>query len=109
MAPYSDNYVLQYVAKLVTGEYIEGLEKMKTGTEKTTALLNKSFGALGKEITKTIAKKLSMGAAALYLANKTRLAIQDMVAFQKQLSTFNTLLKGSREELNMFGDELDYL
>ena len=105
MAPYSDNYVLQYVAKLVTGEYIEGLEKMKTGTEKTTALLNKSFGALGKEITKTIAKKLSMGAAALYLANKTRLAIQDMVAFQKQLSTFNTLLKGSREELNMFGDE----
>lgn len=105
MAPYSDNYVLQYVAKLVTGEYIEGLEKMKTGTEKTTALLNKSFGALGKEITKTIAKKLSMGAAALYLANKTRIAIQDMVAFQKQLSTFNTLLKGSREELNMFGDE----
>ncbi len=105
MAPYSDNYVLQYVAKLVTGEYIEGLEKMKTGTEKTTALLNKSFGALGKEITKTIAKKLSMGAAALYLANKTRLAIQDMVAFQKQLSTVNTLLKGSREELNMFGDE----
>ena len=105
MAPYSDNYILQYVAKLVTGEYIEGLEKMKTGTEKTTALLNKSFGALGKEITKTIAKKLSMGAAALYLANKTRIAIQDMVAFQKQLSTFNTLLKGSREELNMFGDE----
>ena len=28
MAPYSDNYILQYVAKLVTGEYIEGLEKM---------------------------------------------------------------------------------
>lgn len=105
MAPYSDNYILQYVAKLVTGEYIEGLEKMKTGTEKTTALLNKSFGTLGKEITKTIAKKISMGAAALYLANKTRIAIQDMVAFQKQLSTFNTLLKGSREELNMFGDE----
>lgn len=49
--------------------------------------------------------RVPMGAAALYLANKTRLAIQDMVAFQKQLSTFNTLLKGSREELNMFGDE----
>ena len=105
MAPFSDNYVLQYVAKLLTGDYIEGLEEMENGTQKTTALLNKSFGTLGKEITKTIAKKVSLAGAVVYFANKTRLAIQDMIAFQKQLSTVNTLLKGSREELNKFADE----
>lgn len=105
MAPFSDNYVLQYVAKLLTGDYIEGLEEMENGTQKTTALLNKSFGSLGKEITKTIAKKVSLAGAVVYFANKTRLAIQDMIAFQKQLSTVNTLLKGSREELNKFADE----
>ena len=105
MAPFSDNYVLQYVAKLLTGDYIEGLEEMENGTQKTTALLNKSFGSLGKEITKTIAKKVSLAGAVVYFANKTRLAIQDMIAFQKQLSTVNTLLKGSREELNKYADE----
>lgn len=105
MAPFSDNYVLQYVAKLLTGDYIEGLEEMENGTQKTTALLNKSFGTLGKEITKTIAKKVSLAGAVVYFANKTRLAIQDMIAFQKQLSTVNTLLKGSREELNKYADE----
>lgn len=105
MAPFSDNYVLQYVAKLLTGDYIEGLEEMENGTQKTTALLNKSFGSLGREITKTIAKKVSLAGAVVYFANRTRLAIQDMIAFQKQLSTVNTLLKGSREELNKYADE----
>ena len=105
MIPYSNEYVLQYIAKLTTKNYTDGLDAMKKRTESTTSSLSKQFDKLGKEITTTIAKKMSLAGAALYVGNKFRLAIQDMVAYQKQMSMFNTLLKGSREELNKYADE----
>lgn len=105
MIPYSDNYILQYVAKLTTKEYTDGLEKMEGKTSESTGKINKNFDSMSSFIGKAIKSKFSLAAAALYLANKTRLAIQDMIAFQKQLSTVNTLLKASREELNNYADE----
>lgn len=105
MIPYSNEYVLQYIAKLTTKEYTDGLEKMEGKTSESTGKINKSFDSMSSFIGKAIKSKFSLAAAAVYFANKTRLAIQDMIAFQKQLSTVNTLLKGSREELNKFADE----
>ena len=105
MIPYSNEYVLQYIAKLTTKEYTEGLEKMEGKTSESTGKINKSFDSMSSFIGKAIKSKFSLAAAAVYFANKTRLAIQDMIAFQKQLSTVNTLLKGSRKELNKFADE----
>ena len=105
MIPYSNEYVLQYIAKLTTKEYTDGLEKMEDKTSESTGKINKSFDSMSSFIGKAIKSKFSLAAAAVYFANKTRLAIQDMIAFQKQLSTVNTLLKGSREELNKFADE----
>lgn len=105
MIPYSNEYVLQYIAKLTTKEYTDGLEKMEGKTSESTGKINKSFDSMSSFIGKAIKSKFSLAAAAVYFANKTRLAIQDMIAFQKQLSTVNTLLKGSREELNKYADE----
>lgn len=105
MIPYSNEYVLQYIAKLTTKEYTAGLEKMEDKTSESTGKINKNFDSMSSFIGKAIKSKFSLAAAAVYFANKTRLAIQDMIAFQKQLSTVNTLLKGSREELNKFADE----
>ena len=105
MIPYSNEYMLQYVATLLTKGYDEGLEGMKKKTGAATEYMEKQFEELNKEIGVSIAKKLSLAGAALYLGNKFRLAIKDMVAYQKQMSMFNTLLKGSREELNRFADE----
>ncbi|RGY64526.1 phage tail tape measure protein [Fusobacterium ulcerans] len=104
MAPYSNEYILQYIAKLETGDYTKGLDKMQGKTSSSTGVLNKSFSGLSTVIKKVVTSKLSLAAAAIYFANKTRLAIQDMIAFQKQLSTVNTLLKASREELNKYAD-----
>lgn len=105
MIPYSNEYVLQYIAKLTTKEYTAGLEKMEDKTSESTGKINKNFDSMSSFIGKAIKSKFSLAATAVYFANKTRLAIQDMIAFQKQLSTVNTLLKGSREELNKFADE----
>lgn len=105
MIPYSNEYVLQYIAKLTTKNYTDGLEEMEGKTSESTGKINKSFDSMSSFIGKAIKSKLSLAAAAVYFANKTRLAIQDMIAFQKQLSTVNTLLKGSREELNKYADE----
>lgn len=105
MIPYSNEYVLQYIAKLTTKNYTDGLEEMEGKTSESTGKINKSFDSMSSFIGKAIKSKFSLAAAAVYFANKTRLAIQDMIAFQKQLSTVNTLLKGSREELNKFADE----
>ena len=105
MIPYSNEYILQYIAKLTTKEYTDGLEKMEDKTSESTGKINKNFDSMSSFIGKAIKSKFSLAAAAVYFANKTRLAIQDMIAFQKQLSTVNTLLKGSREELNKYADE----
>lgn len=105
MIPYSNEYILQYIAKLTTKEYTDGLEKMESKTSESTGKINKGFDSMSSFIGKAIKSKFSLAAAAVYFANKTRLAIQDMIAFQKQLSTVNTLLKGSREELNKYADE----
>ena len=105
MIPYSDEYLLQYMATLTTENYTSGLEKMKKQTENTTSSINGNFSKMGNIIGKVAKSKLSLAAAVVYFGNKTRQAVQDMVAFQKQLSTVNTLLKGSQEELSKFGNE----
>lgn len=105
MIPYSDEYVLQYTAKLLTDDYNKGLDKMQSKTKKTTSGINDSFNGVGNALSKVTKGKISLAAAAIYLGNKTRMAIKDMIAFQSQLSTVNTLLKGSREELNKFAND----
>ncbi|WP_462425336.1 phage tail tape measure protein [Fusobacterium varium] len=111
MVPYSSEYLLQYIAELNTLNYTQGLENMKKQTEKTSDSVNGSFSKmnssssnLGKGLESLALKNYVMAKAAQYMINKTKLAIQDMIAFQKQLSTVNTLLKVSREELNKYAD-----
>ena len=111
MVPYSNEYLLQYIAELNTLNYTQGLENMKKQTEKTSdsvdgsfSKMNSSSSGLGKGLEGLALKKYVVSKAAQYMINKTKLAIQDMIAFQKQLSTVNTLLKVSREELNKYAD-----
>lgn len=76
MAPYSNEYILQYIAKLETGDYTKGLDKIQGKTSSSTGALNKSFSGLSTVIKKVATSKLSLAAAAIYFANKTRLAIK---------------------------------
>ena len=40
MAPYSNEYILQYIAKLETGDYTKGLDKMQGKTSSSTGVIN---------------------------------------------------------------------
>lgn len=57
MIPYSNEYLLQYMATLDTSNYSQGLKGMQNQTEGTTNKIDSAFGKMTKSINAaTIAK-----------------------------------------------------
>lgn len=109
MIPYSNEYLLQYMATLDTSNYSQGLKGMQNQTQTSVGAMNSYFDNLTKSITKGLKTKLSFAAVGLYVANKLRVTTKEVLNFQKQLGMVNTLLKVSRDELNKYGDEFERL
>lgn len=109
MIPYSNEYLLQYMATLDTSNYSQGLKGMQNQTEGTTNKIDSAFGKMTKSINAATIAKGAMAAAAIYVANKLRVTTKEVMAYQKQLGMVNTLLKVSRDELNKYGDEFERL
>lgn len=109
MIPYSNEYLLQYMATLDTTNYSQGLKGMQNQTQTSVGAMNSYFDNLTKSITKGLKAKLSFAAVGLYVANKLRVTTKEVLNFQKQLGMVNTLLKVSRDELNKYGDEFERL
>lgn len=109
MIPYSNQYLLQYMATLNTTNYTQGLTTMQNQTQGATNKISGAFGNLSNSITTGLKAKLSFAAAGIYVANKLRVTTKEVMAFQKQLGMVNTLLKVSRDELNKYGDEFEKL
>lgn len=109
MIPYSNEYLLQYMATLDTSNYSQGLKGMQNQTEGTTNKIDSAFGKMTKSINAATIAKGAMAAAAIYVANKLRVTTKGVMAYQKQLGMVNTLLKVSRDELNKYGDEFERL
>lgn len=109
MIPYSNEYLLQYMATLDTSNYSQGLKGMQNQTEGTTNKIDSAFGKITKSINAATIAKGAMAAAAIYVANKLRVTTKEVMAYQKQLGMVNTLLKVSRDELNKYGDEFERL
>ena len=109
MIPYSNQYLLQYMATLNTTNYTQGLTTMQNQTQGATNKISGAFGNLSNSITTGLKAKLSFAAAGIYVANKLRVTTKEVMAFQKQLGMINTLLKVSRDELNKYGDEFEKL
>lgn len=107
--PYSDEYLLQYMATLDTTNYSQGLKGMQNQTEGTTNKIDSAFGKMTKSINAATFAKGAMAAAAIYVANKLRVTTKEVMEYQKQLGMVNTLLKVSRDELNKYGDEFERL
>ena len=107
MAPYSNEYLLQYMATLDTSNYNQGLRGMQNQTQNTTNKIDGAFGKMTKSINGAILAKGALAAAGIYVANKLRVTTKEVMAYQKQLGMVNTLLKVSREELNRYGDEFE--
>lgn len=109
MIPYSNEYLLQYMATLDTSNYSQGLKGMQNQTEGTTNKIDSAFGKMTKSINTATIAKGAMAAAAIYVANKLRVTTKEVMVYQKQLGMVNTLLKVSRDELNKYGDEFERL
>lgn len=109
MIPYSNEYLLQYMATLDTSNYSQGLKGMQNQTEGTTNKIDSAFGKMTKSINAATIAKGAMAAVAIYVANKLRVTTKEVMAYQKQLGMVNTLLKVSRDELNKYGDEFERL
>lgn len=109
MIPYSNEYLLQYMATLDTSNYSQGLKGMQNQTEGTTNKIDSAFGKMTKSINAATIAKGAMAAAAIYVANKLKVTTKEVMAYQKQLGMVNTLLKVSRDELNKYGDEFERL
>lgn len=109
MIPYSNEYLLQYMATLDTSNYSQGLKGTQNQTEGTTNKIDSAFGKITKSINAATIAKGAMAAAAIYVANKLRVTTKEVMAYQKQLGMVNTLLKVSRDELNKYGDEFERL
>lgn len=107
--PYSDEYLLQYMATLDTTNYSQGLKGMQNQTEGTTNKIDSAFGKMTKSINAATFAKGAMAAATIYVANKLRVTTKEVMEYQKQLGMVNTLLKVSRDELNKYGDEFERL
>lgn len=107
--PYSDEYLLQYMATLDTTNYSQGLKGMQNQTEGTTNKIDSAFGKMTKSINAATFAKGAMAAAGIYVANKLRVTTKEVMEYQKQLGMVNTLLKVSRDELNKYGDEFERL
>lgn len=109
MIPYSNEYLLQYMATLDTTNYSQGLKGIQNQTEGTTNKIDSAFGKMTKSINAATIAKGAMAAAGIYVANKLRVTTKEVMAYQKQLGMVNTLLKVSRDELNKYGDEFERL
>lgn len=107
--PYSNEYLLQYMATLDTTNYSQGLKGMQNQTEGTTNKIDSAFVKMTKSINAATIAKGAMAAAGIYVANKLRVTTKEVMAYQKQLGMVNTLLKVSRDELNKYGDEFERL
>ena len=70
MIPYSNEYLLQYMATLDTSNYSQGLKGMQNQTEGTTNKIDSAFGKMTKSINAATIAKGAMAAAAIYVANK---------------------------------------
>ena len=105
--PYSDDFILKYIATLDSSKYIEELKGMQGQTENSTNKMNTSFKNLGKQITSSVVTKMSLAGASVYLTRKFIQTTKEVANFHKQLSMVNTLLKVSKEELKDYGEKFE--
>ena len=97
-----ETYIIEQKLTTDNSELISGNKKAKTSVN---ALGGAIEGATGK--VKKMISPVNLGAVAVtVLGYKTLQAVKNFAAYEKQMSSVNTLLKVSREELADYGNSL---
>ena len=97
-----ETYVIEQKYTVDNDGLIKGNKEAKT----STAGLNSSVGSLTGNLKGMISPTNIVAGAMAFMAYKTVQAVKDFAAFEKQMSSVNTLLKVSREELAAYGNGL---
>lgn len=74
--------------------------------KKSTGALDGAVGGVTSKLKGMVTPANLAGAAAAYLSYRTVQAVKDFAAYEKQMSSVNTLLKVSRKELTEYGNGL---
>ncbi|WP_321330480.1 phage tail tape measure protein [uncultured Ilyobacter sp.] len=97
-----ETYIIEQKLTTDNSSFVSGNKEAKTST-------NELGGAVSgvKTKMKSLVSPTNIAAAAVgVLAYKTVQAVKNFAAYEKQLSSLNTLLKVSKTELNAYGDGL---
>lgn len=103
MIPYSNEYVLQYMATLNNKDYISGLKGMEKGTNKTGGKIEGTFSKVGKSISSILTPQRLATAAFIGFTYQVSKSVKKMIAYEKALTKVNTLMKVGKSELNAYG------
>jgi TP901 family phage tail tape measure protein len=97
-----ETYIIEQKLTTDNSSLVSGNKEAKSST-------NELSGAVSgvKTKLKSLVSPMNLAAGATaYLSYRTVQAVKDFAAFEKQLSSVNTLLKVSKTELNAYGDGL---
>lgn len=97
-----ETYIIEQKYTVDNSDLISGNKKAINSTDNLSGSVGGVTGKLKSLINPT---NLVAGALA-YASYRTVQAVKDFVAFERQLSSVNTLLKVSKAELNAYGDGL---
>ena len=97
-----ETYIIEQKLTTDNSSLISGNKEAKSSTNELGSAVSGVKTKLKNLVSPT---NLAAGAAA-YLSYRTVQAVKDFAAFEKQLSSMNTLLKVSKTELNAYGDGL---
>jgi TP901 family phage tail tape measure protein len=97
-----ETYIIEQKLTTDNSSFVSGNKEAKTSTNELGSAVS---GVKTKVKSLVSPMNLAAGAAA-YLSYRTLEAVKDFAAFEKQLSSVNTLLKVSKTELNAYGDGL---
>jgi len=97
-----ETYIIEQKLTTDNSSFVSGNKEAKTSTNELGSAVS---GVKTKVKSLVSPMNLAAGAAA-YLSYRTIQAVKDFAAYEKQLSSLNTLLKVSKTELNAYGDGL---
>ncbi|WP_321328457.1 phage tail tape measure protein [uncultured Ilyobacter sp.] len=97
-----ETYIIEQKLTADNSSLVSGNKEAKSSANELSGAVN---GVKTKLKNLVSPMNLAAGAAA-YLSYRTVQAVKDFAAFEKQLSSVNTLLKVSKSELNAYGDGL---
>ena len=97
-----ETYIIEQKLTTDNSSLVSGNKEAKSSTNE----LSRAVSGVKTKLKSLVSPMNLAAGASAYLSYRTVQAVKDFAAFEKQLSSVNTLLKVSKTELNAYGDGL---